>query len=238
VRLDPDNLHALSYLGKQQFADRRYTEAQQTWERVLQHDVTWAEGYFYLGAVLAERGERESALTAHQQALSRLIAAQEGLSEPQPYDSGDATDPSVTSTIALWDRELADRVPHEQALASFQEARHRLAQRYVTQGRESLQRDDAEGAIANLRWVNALDPADETARALLKQAQTSLTFERGLHHYQLQEYVEALRCFRETLALDPEHDKAKRYLRYAQQCLEGGLSERFRHLDLGEREKS
>jgi Tfp pilus assembly protein PilF len=71
----------------------------------------------------------------------------------------------------------------------------------------------------------------------LRQAQTGLTFEHGLHYYQAHDYLQALRCFRDTLALDPEHEKAKRYLRYAQQCLEGGVSERFRHLDLGDREK-
>lgn len=60
-----------------------------------------------------------------------------------------------------------------------------------------------------------------------------MTFDRGLRYYQAEEYVQALRCFRETLALDPEHEQAKRYVRYAQQCLEGGASERFRHLDLG-----
>jgi hypothetical protein len=83
-----------------------------------------------------------------------------------------------------------------------------------------------------------LTPTDDIARTLLKQAQTNLTFEQGLRYYQAQEYVQALRCFRDTLALDPEHDKAKRHLRYAQQCLEGGVSERFRHLDLGDREKN
>jgi tetratricopeptide (TPR) repeat protein len=113
-----------------------------------------------------------------------------------------------------------------------------MAQHYVTWGQEELQRDAAEEAIAHLRWVSALTPTDDVARALLQQAQTSLTFEHGIRAYQAQDYVQALRCFRETLALDPDHEKAKRYLRYAQQCLEGGVSERFRHLDLGDREKS
>jgi tetratricopeptide (TPR) repeat protein len=112
-----------------------------------------------------------------------------------------------------------------------------MAQRYVMQGQESLQREDAQEAISHLRWVGALTPRDDAARTLLKQAQTSLTFDHGIRYYQVQDYVQALRCFRDTLALDPEHEKAKRYLRYAQQCLEGGVSERFRHLDLGDREK-
>ena len=96
---------------------------------------------------------------------------------------------------------------------------------------------DAKEAITHLRWVSALVPGDDSARMLLKQAQTSLTFDHGIRYYQAQDYVQALRCFRQTLVLDPEHEKAKRYLRYAQQCLEGGVSERFRHLDLGDREK-
>lgn len=238
VRLEPDNLPALSYLGKQQFAERRMAEAQQTWERVLQQDPTWAEGHFYLGAVLAERGEVEPALSAYQRALSQSMQTQGNSSERPSPDTTSGVEPRLIAVIELWERELAAGSQHGPALARFQEARHRLAQEYVTRGREHLQRDDAEGAIPPLRWGNALQPMDDSARTLLRQAQTSLTFDRGLHCYEAQEYIDALRCFRETLAIDPDHEKAKRYLRYAQQCLEGGLSERFRHLDLGgDREK-
>jgi tetratricopeptide (TPR) repeat protein len=144
----------------------------------------------------------------------------------------------LEATITAWENVLSQSTAYPRALACFQHVRQLMAQRYVRQGRESLQREDAQEAIAHLRWVSALSPKDVTARVLLKQAQTSLTFEQGLSYYQTQDYVQALRCFRETLALDPEHEKAKRYLRYAQQCLEGGVSERFRHLDLGDREKS
>lgn len=238
VRLEPDNLPALSYLGKQQFAERRLAEAQQTWERILQQDPTWAEGHFYLGAVLAERGEVEPALSAYQRALAQSIRTQEDSAEGPASDATSGGEPRLIAVIELWERELAAGSSPGRALASFQEARYRLAQEYVTRGRDHLQRDDPEGAIAPLRWGHALRPMDDSARALLRQAQTSLTFDRGLHYYDAQEYIDALRCFRETLVIDPDHEKAKRYLRYAQQCLEGGLSERFRHLDLGgDREK-
>ncbi len=233
VRLEPDNLHALSYLGRQQFDEHRFAEAQQTWERVLRQDPAWAEGYFYLGAVQAERGEVEPALNSYQHALSLVMGTHQDTSDEQTSDTPHPLEPLVTT----WEKVLTEAAHCARALASFQEARRTLAQRYITQGREHLQRDDAKGAIPYLRWVNTLNPAEDSARALLKLAQTSVTFERGFRYYQAQEYVEALRCFRETLALDPEHEKAKRYLRYAQQCLEGGFSERFRHLDLGDREK-
>ncbi len=238
VRLEPDNLPALSYLGKQQFAERRLAEAQQTWERILQQDPTWAEGHFYLGAVLAERGEVEPALSAYQRALAQSMQTQGDSSAGPASEVTSGVEPRLLAVIELWERELAAGSQHGRALASFQEARYRLGHAYVTRGREHLQRDDAEGAIAPLRWGHALQPTDDSARALLRQAQTSLTFDRGLQYYDAQEYIDALRCFRETLAIDPDHEKAKRYLRYAQQCLEGGLSERFRHLDLGsDREK-
>ena len=89
-----------------------------------------------------------------------------------------------------------------------------------------------------MQWATGLAPADDTARTSLQQAQTGLRFDQGMRYYQAQDYVQALRCFRETLVLDPEHEKAKRYLRYTQQSIEGGVSERFRHLDLGDREKT
>jgi tetratricopeptide (TPR) repeat protein len=240
ARLEPDNLHALSYLGKQQFAERQFAEAQQTWERVLQQDATYAEAYFYLGAVQAERHQLESAMASFQHALSLAIDGCRNSTEPRTSDPGHVDEAQLAAVVDAWEKVLAQgpaRDQYDQALASFRQARHTLAHRHVTQGQDHLQRDDAQEAIAHLRWVNALNPADAAAAVLLRQAQTSLTFEHGLRYYQAQDYIQALRCFRDTLALDPEHEKAKRYLRYAQQCLEGGVSERFRHLDLGDREK-
>ncbi|MBI3328120.1 MAG: hypothetical protein HYZ81_15640 [Nitrospinae bacterium] len=243
ARLEPENLHALSYLGKQQLAEHRFEDAQQTWERILYQDPERAEGYFYRGAVLAERGEVEQAQASYHRALALEIKARQVRSDEPPSDAaradgGAVRDPSpLESVMNLWERVLTESVRSERALTSFREARRTLAQQHVTQGHAHLQRDDSEAALAYLRWVTALNPADDTGRALLTQAQTRLTFDRGLRYYEAQEYVEAIRWFQETLALDGEHEKAKRYLRYAQQCLEGGVSERFRHLDLGDREK-
>jgi DNA-binding beta-propeller fold protein YncE/Flp pilus assembly protein TadD len=237
ARLEPDNLQALSYLGKQQFAERRFVEAQQTWEKILHRDDTWAEAFFYMGAVQAEMGEEEVAGRAFQRALSLATAGHEAIPEAQSPEARSTAEVRLEATIKIWENVLSRGRVYRRALASFQQMRQATAQQYVRQGQESLQREDAQEAIAHLRWVAALSPRDDAARMLLKQAQTSLMFHDGLRSYQAQDYVQALRCFRETLALDPEHEKAKRYLRYAQQCLEGGVSERFRHLDLGDREK-
>lgn len=237
ARLEPENLRALSYLGKQLFAEGRFAEAQQTWERILRQDPSWAEADFYLGAVLAERGEHESALQTFQRALSQVIASLQSDREGLSAESRPTAEARLATVVEAWARVITQGTSYARAATSFAEARRILAQQCVAQGQASLQRDDATQAILHLRWVTALTPTDGAARALLKQAQTSLTFEQGLGYYQAQEYVQALRCFRETLVLDPNHDKAKRYLRYAQQCLEGGIRERFRHLDLGDREK-
>lgn len=238
ARLEPDNLYALSYLGKQQFGAHRFDEAQQTWEKILRQDTSWAEAYFYLGAVQAEQGHAEAAVSAYQHALALVIASPGEMTEAHTADAGSTSGTPLAAVIPSWEKVLAQGTGYDQARASFQEARQVLAQRYVAQGQECLRHEAAKEAISHLRWISALTPEDDAAGALLKQAQTSLTFEQGTHHYQVQDYVQALRCFRDTLALDPEHEKAKRYLRYAQQCLEGGVSERFRHLDLGDREKS
>jgi DNA-binding beta-propeller fold protein YncE/tetratricopeptide (TPR) repeat protein len=238
ARLEPDNLHAQSYLGKQQFAERRFAEAQQTWEKISQQDATQAEAFFYLGAVYAESIREEEALQAFQRAVSLATVEYREATGEQTLHTQPAAQARLETTIAVWENVLTQGMASARALATFQSVRHLMAQRYVMRGRESLQHEDAEAAIAHLRWVSALTPQNDAARDLLKQAQTSLTFEHGIRYYQVQDYVQALRCFRETLAMDPEHEKAKRYLRYAQQCLEGGVSERFRHLDLGDREKS
>jgi sugar lactone lactonase YvrE/Tfp pilus assembly protein PilF len=238
ARLEPDNLQALSYLGKQQFAERRFAEAHATWERVLQQDAACAEAHFYLGAVQAERGDAEAASLSLQRALSQAIKAYQPSPGERASDLGQAAEAYLTAIVEAWERVLAQEPPYERAQACFREARRALAERYVEQGRAALHHHDAQDAIVQLRWVGALEPTDAAARELFKRAQTSVTFDQGLRYYQAQDYLQALRCFRETLALDPEHDKAKRYLRYAQQCFEGGVSERFRHLDLGDREKS
>jgi tetratricopeptide (TPR) repeat protein len=238
ARLEPENLHALSYLGTQQFAEHRFVEAQQTWEKIIQQDATWAEAFFYLGAVQAESVQGEVAVQAFERALSLAITGHGEIAAGQSPETDSGAESRLEATIAAWENVLSQGTAYARARASFQHVRQLMAQRYVRQGRESLQREDAREAITHLRWVSALTPKDVTARVLLKQAQTGLTFEQGLGYYQTQDYVQALRCFRDTLALDPEHEKAKRYLRYAQQCLEGGVSERFRHLDLGDREKS
>jgi len=238
ARLEPNNLHALSYLGKQQFTERRFVEAQQTWEKILQRDAAWAEAYFYLGAVQAESSQGDAAVQTFQRALSLSIMSDEERSEERTPETRHAAEAQLAATFAAWEEVLKQGMAYERAQARFQQARQVMAQRYVTRGQEELQRDDAEEAIAHLRWVSALTPMDAVASGLLKQAQTSLTFEQGIRYYQAQDYVQAIRCFRETLILDSDHEKAKRYLRYAQQCLEGGVSERFRHLDLGDREKS
>jgi DNA-binding beta-propeller fold protein YncE/Flp pilus assembly protein TadD len=238
ARLEPENLHALSYLGKQQLVERRFVEAQHTWEKIVQQDAMWAEAFFYLGAVQAESAQGEAAVQAFQRALSLATREYGESAGGQTPETGFAPEAQLEATITAWENVLTRGIEYERALASFQHVRQVVAQQYVMQGEESLQREDAQEAIAHLRWVRALTPSDDAARALLKQAQTSLTFEHGIRYYQAQDYIQALRCFRETLALDPEHEKAKRYLRYAQQCLEGGVSERFRHLDLGDREKN
>ncbi len=237
AHLEPGNLHALSYLGKQQFAERRFVEAQQTWEKILQQDATRAEAFFYMGAVQAERAEGEAAMHAFQRALSLVTTGPTEITRAQTSETRSVAEARLEATITAWEKVLTSGMTYAHAWASFQQVRQAMAHRYVMQGQESLQRQDAQEAIAHLRWVGALTPRDDTARTLLIQAQTSLAFEDGLSYYQAQDYVQALRCFRETLALDPEHEKAKRYFRYAQQCLEGGVSERFRHLDLGDREK-
>jgi tetratricopeptide (TPR) repeat protein len=238
ARLEPNNLYALSYLGKQQFGERRFGEAQQTWEKVLHQDASWAEAHFYLGAVQAEQGHAEAAVNTYQRALALVIASHGEVAEAHTSDAGSTSGTPLAVVVPSWEKVLTQGTGYEQARASFLEARQVLAQRYVEQGQECLRQEAAKEAISHLRWVSALTPEDAAARTLLKQAQTGLTFEQGIRHYQAQDYVQALRCFRDTLALDPEHEKAKRYLRYAQQCLEGGVSERFRHLDLGDREKS
>jgi tetratricopeptide (TPR) repeat protein len=187
--------------------------------------------------VQAERAQGEAAVHAFRRALSlATMDAGESVGRQTP-ETRLVAEAQLEATITAWEKVLTRGMAYARALTSFQQVRQAMAQRYVMQGQESLKREDAQDAIAHLRWVSALAPQDDAARTLLRQAQTSLTFEHGIRYYQAQDYVQALRCFRETLALDPEHEKAKRYLRYAQQCLEGGVSERFRHLDLGDREK-
>lgn len=238
ARLEPENVQALSYLGKQQFAERRFGEAQETWQRILQQNASWAEAHFYLGAVQAERGQTVEALGSYERAFALAMASFEPIAVEQIMEPGQLTEAPLATIITTWERVLTHEMRYEQALATFTQTRQMLAQHHIARGQALLHSDQAQEALLHLRWASAFCPEDHATGVLVQQAQTKVLFDQGMRYYQMQDYVQALRCFRETLALDPEHERAKRYLRYTQQSLEGGVSERFRHLDLGDREKN
>jgi len=212
ARLEPDNLQALWYLGQHHFAARRFAEAQPIWERILQQQPEWPVAHFYLAAVRAECGQVEVALHAFHQALSLVIESYQALAAAWRIDA----EPPIEAQLAaiIEERESTKQdVPYALALANFRQTRHIRAQQDTRQGHEHLQHHGATEALPYLRWANAFNAANALASSLLKQVQMSMTFDQGLRYYQVEEYVQALRCFRETLALDPEHAPAKRYVR-------------------------
>lgn len=213
ARLEPDNLQALWYLGQHQFAARRFAEAQQIWERILQQQPESPEAHFYLAAVRAECGQVEVALHAFHRALSLVIESYQPLAAAWRIDAEPPIEAQLAAIIDGRESIPKQDVPYAQALANFRQARHMRAQQYTRQGHEHLQHHGATEALPYLRWANAFNAANALASSLLKQVQMSMTFDPGLRYYQVEEYVQALRCFRETLALDPEHEPAKRYVR-------------------------
>jgi len=71
ARLEPDNLHALSYLGKQQFAERRFVEPNKP-GRNLTAGCHMGGAFFYMGQC-RPRGPGGGRVHALQRALSLAI---------------------------------------------------------------------------------------------------------------------------------------------------------------------
>ncbi|RMF93658.1 MAG: tetratricopeptide repeat protein, partial [Nitrospinota bacterium] len=236
ARLEPRNLSALTYLGKALIARQELAEAATVWRQVLQVAPADRNGNFYLGLIAAETGKREEAAACFQQALAPLPTPQEEAAL-QAFLEEDYRDDPLSRFLREWQEVLTTSSRYQGAGQVFQATRHHLAQEAFQRGKRYLEDGSFAQAVVTLRHAVSLVPEDERFQEAYRRAQTSLLFERGMHFYETQQYAEAISCFRKVLGVDPLHSTARRYLRYAQQCLEGDFSERFKQLDLREGEE-
>ncbi len=235
AKLEPTNVSALSYLGKLFVEEENFTEAATVWRRVIEYNPAEREGYFYLGVVAAEQGTVVEAHSYFQQAFAPLQTAGDP-SEGTELSEGEAPDP-LQKLLQNWQDFFTRRPVYHQALQAFQTARLQMGQDHFARGKQLLEEGAFAEASAALRHAVTLVPEEQPFRELYIQAQSAFLFDKGMALYRVQHYAEAIPCFRKVLTLDPFHTEARKYLRYAQQCLEGDFNERFRQLDLREREK-
>jgi tetratricopeptide (TPR) repeat protein len=118
------------------------------------------------------------------------------------------------------------------------EAREALAETYRARAEGLLEQGDALRAAGDLagaiaRWEEALElyPA-ETLVERLREAEIERCLAAGMAHYERRRGPEAAFQFRKVLTLEPGHEQAARYLRYAEGLTgDTEVAERFTRLE-------
>jgi DNA-binding beta-propeller fold protein YncE/cytochrome c-type biogenesis protein CcmH/NrfG len=236
AKLEPTNTTALSYLGKLFIEEGKFVEAASVWRKAVQCAPAERDAYFYLGVVAAEQRERREADTYFQQALAPIQRPRQATDQQALAASEEQEDP-LAQLLQHWQQFFSRCVTYQNALQAFQEARIHLAQDHFVQGKHCLEENAFAEAASAFHHAVTLVPEEQRFQEAYIQAQSALLFDRGMAHYKTQQYTEAIPYFRKILLLDPLHTEARKYLRYAQQCLEGHFHERFRQLDLREGER-
>ncbi len=144
------------------------------------------------------------------------------------------------------EREEAERVKRRQAELAKErreaEEKRRLARErrekiiaYYDQGKSHYWKGEFEKGRANLQKVLALDPEHKGAERYLAKCQKKIEklkkgdvqkqiaayYQRGEKYYRKGSYLEAIDEFKKTLALNPEHMEAQKYLARSQERLRG-----------------
>jgi tetratricopeptide (TPR) repeat protein len=146
-----------------------------------------------------------------QQASGELEAAENALRE--------------AIALAPYRREI------RQSLGALQRERAAAAD---AQADALLAQGDLENGLAALERAQAILPTPER-EAKCARVHTAMEFAFGMAHYHAKRYPQAVFQFKKTLARDPGHAEAKRYLGYAQRFLTdasaSSIADRFAHLE-------
>jgi tetratricopeptide (TPR) repeat protein len=133
--------------------------------------------------------------------------------------------------IDAWQAVLALDFKNLEARSRLGEAHARSAERLVTEGEARAGAGDSAGALTLWRRAHELAPTDELG-GRIRAAEVAQIVADGRRLYDAHRYPEAAFQFQKALALDPEHEEARRYLGYARGLsTDTGVSGRFQRLE-------
>lgn len=145
---------------------------------------------------------------------------------------GQGIDSSLKAALAFWENELKDQGNFQVAVSAFERARDRAGGDLFQRASKETESNDEEAALPKLVRALEFKPRDHTIKELLNEVRINIDFQKGYDCYKKEDYAQAIDHFQQVLSIDLEHAEARRYLRYANQCLEGGFKARFKHLDI------
>jgi tetratricopeptide (TPR) repeat protein len=134
--------------------------------------------------------------------------------------------------LLAWEQELNDRPSFNAARSAFRAARVKAGELLFDEAKREVGEGRQQAALPMLERVLKLQPGRDDAIELYREVRIDIAFKEGYSCYKDEDYSRAIDCFQQVLSIDPEHEDARKYLRYAYQCMEGGFRARFKHLDL------
>jgi tetratricopeptide (TPR) repeat protein len=174
-----------------------------------------AQRFPYHAGLFAERCRlREAAVAGFQEAADRSLAA----------------DDAESALAAL--RELLRFDPrHQAAREQLAATQRRMADQLAAEGDACASRRDLAGALERWQKASALAPSPEL-EGRIRRGEIERSLAAGTALYQHGRFAEAAFQFKRVLALDPQHEEARRYLGYSQSAAgESLISSRFRKLE-------
>jgi tetratricopeptide (TPR) repeat protein len=133
--------------------------------------------------------------------------------------------------ITAWQAVLALDFKHLEARRCLGEAQARCAEGLVAEGEAREAAGDVAGALALWRRAHDLAPSEDLD-ARVRAAEVAQIVAEGRRLYDAHRYPEATFQFQKALALDPDHEEARRYLGYARGLsTDSGVSGRFQRLE-------
>jgi tetratricopeptide (TPR) repeat protein len=144
-------------------------------------------------------------------------------------DRAAAAEPEVA--IDLWNALLALDAKHLEARRALGEVQLRWATRLAAEGDALAAGGDAAGALERWRHAQELAPSEELARRI-GEAEVVQIVAEGRRLYDAKRYPEAAFQFQKALAIDPDHEEARRYLGYTRGlATDSGVAGRFQRLE-------
>jgi predicted O-linked N-acetylglucosamine transferase (SPINDLY family) len=215
LRIDPENIDALHFLGVIAYQQRRHEQARQLISQALARNTTNAPAHNNLGNVLVELGSPEAAVASYRQAialqpdyldahinLANLLQDQGRLGEAiASYRRALALDPELPEAHSNLGNALRAVGEPEEAAACCRAAlalKPGFTAALCNLGNALKDQDRLQEAIACYREALALQPDFAEVHYNLGNALANA----GRMH-------EALECFRKALSINPEYAEAR-----------------------------
>lgn len=216
-KLYPDRIPTLLKLSEFYFITQQHREAARTVEKVMEKDGQNAEGYFMMGRILEETGDKDRAISAYQSAvendpdltevwlkLGTLFAEKDKSIALRYFQSAIDTDETNPLTHFAKATYLHNKGLLEEALLTYEDI-HRIspqfADAYYNAGLAYMEMDSVEKAYTQFDMTIKMQPVHYMG-----------FYYRGLSSEILQNPQAARRDYKQALNLKPDFDRAQEAL--------------------------